>query len=194
MGFYFEAMTWGLRVCDGKFFLDTSFPHLLCQFLPCSLYKTFPPLTFSCQLKTIGLRDASWRPCSAYVVPDLKGTGPVPSACASHKDVEATGQNLEIIKKWMWVMAPCWIRTLVKTPAEEGSMQCEYQVCEAVCTWKHRILAFTYSETAIGGGSGHSEHQQHVRLCVGTGEAFSCLSSVCVQLWSCCLCSLAPLP
>lgn len=123
-----------------------------------------------------------------------QGYRPVPSACTSHKDVEATGQNLEIIKKWMWVMAPCWIRTLVKTPAEEGSMQCEYQVCEAVCTWKHRILAFTYSETAIGGGSGHSEHQQHVRLCVGTGEAFSCLSSVCVQLWSCCLCSLAPLP
>lgn len=64
------------------------------------------PLTFSCHLKTKGLTDASWRPCSAYVVPDLRGTRLAPPARTGLEDVEASGQNPEIIKKWMWAMAP----------------------------------------------------------------------------------------
>lgn len=87
-----------------------------------------------------------------------------------------------------------WIQTLVKMPAEAESLQCEYQVVVAVCSWKHRFLAFVYSGTAIRDGSGRGKQQQRVKPYVGPGEAIICLSSICVSPWSRCLCSLASLP
>lgn len=181
MGFYFEAMTWGLRVCDGKFFLDTSFPHLLCQFLPCCLYKIFPPLTFSCQLKTRGLRDASWRPCSAYVVPDLRGTGPVPAACAGHKDVEDTGQNLEIIKKWMWLMAPM----LNTNTSKNACWGREHAVwISSVCSSLH--LKAQDSGVRLFGNS-HRRWQRSQRASATCQAA--CRNRRSIQLFEQCLCS-----
>lgn len=89
------------------------------------------------------------------------------SACSPNRNVRVSVQNPEIKNGCKQIQLVLTRNTIKSTCWGREHTVGAPSVCAALCTWKHRFLAFLSSETASG-SSRRGKHQQFVEFRVGT--------------------------
>lgn len=189
-----EFLFWADKLGTQKLWWESVFAHLFCQFLPACLQKILLPLTFQLSFKEKSLSDTSWRlllmflsqlmMCLSSASPALWHlchvclhlvalcrllclSNTFGSACSPNRNVRVSVQNPEIKNGCKQIQLVLTRNTIKSTCWGREHTVGAPSVCAALCTWKHRFLAFLSSETASG-SSRRGKHQQFVECRVGT--------------------------